>query len=544
MTQSRHPGPDLAGAPDLKDGSARQVYLVGGGIAALSAAVFLIRDGDLPGAQITILEELDTIGGSLDGSGSAEAGYVLRGGRMLESKYLCTFDLFSSIPTLDQSQTVTQETFAWNETMKTSSKSRLVRSGKRQTAPEFGLSEAHILTIERLALEPEGLLGDSSIADQFDPAFFTTDFWFMWCTTFAFQPWHSAVEFKRYLVRFAHMVDGFDRLQGIMRTVYNQYDSMVRPLQKWLGERGVKIELDTRVTDMILDETDGLTRVSAIKYQRAGHGGEIVVGENDLVLVTLGSMTEASGLGAMDRAPPLLGKADGGAWTLWETLAAGRPAFGNPSAFADHIDESKWISFTTTLRDPTFLARVCDLTGNVPGEGGLITFPDSSWLASIVIPHQPHFIGQPEGVSVFWGYGLSVDKVGDFVKKPMSACTGAEIMTEVLGHLKLATDAPEILRTSTCIPCMMPFITSQFLRRAKGDRPQVVPKGSQNFALIGQFCELPDDVVFTVEYSIRSAQAAVYQLLGLKREPPPVYQGKFDPRVLYRAFRALHDVES
>jgi len=521
-----------------------KVFLVGGGVASLAAAVFLIRDGDVPGCNITILEELDTIGGSLDGSGSAETGYVLRGGRMLESKYLCTFDLFSSIPTLDERQTVTEETLAWNETMKTSSKSRLVRDGQRQTAPLFGLSEKHILTIERLAITPEGMLGDCSIADQFDATFFTTDFWFMWCTTFAFQPWHSAVEFKRYLVRFAHMVGGFDRLQGIMRTVYNQYDSMVRPLRKWLEARHVKIELNTRVTDLGLHEQDGELRVTGIAYDRAGQSGEIAVGAADLVLVTLGSMTEASGLGSMASPPPLLGKSDGGAWSLWETLAAGRPAFGRPSAFADHIDESKWISFTTTMRDPTFLGLVEDLTGNVPGEGGLITCPESAWLASIVIPHQPHFIDQPEGVSVLWGYGLSVDRPGDFVRKPMSACGGAEIMTEVMGHLRIKAEAAKILETSTCIPCMMPFITSQFLRRAKGDRPQVVPKGSRNLAFIGQFCELPDDVVFTVEYSIRSAQTAVYTLLGLKLRPPAVYKGEFDPRVLYRAFRALHDVPS
>jgi len=529
---------------DSADHTNTKVYLVGGGIASLAAAVFLIRDGDIPGCNITILEELDTIGGSLDGSGSAEAGYVLRGGRMLESKYLCTFDLFSSIPTLDDSQTVTQETFAWNETMKTSSKSRLVRDGKRQTAPRFGLSEGHILTIERLALEPEGMLGATTIADQFDAAFFTTDFWFMWCTTFAFQPWHSAVEFKRYLVRFAHMVDGFDRLKGIMRTVYNQYDSMVRPLQKWLEARDVKVELNTRVTDLGLRERDGEIRVTGIVYDRAGKEGEITVGPEDLVLLTLGSMTEASSLGAMDRVPKLLGKADGGAWTLWERLAAGQPEFGHPEAFADHIGESKWISFTTTMHDTAFLRIVNDLTGNVPGEGGLITFPESGWLASIVVPHQPHFIDQPDGVSVLWGYGLSVDRPGDFIKKPMSACTGAEIMTEVLGHLGIKAEAAKILETSICIPCMMPFITSQFLRREKGDRPPVVPKGSQNLAFIGQFCELPDDVVFTVEYSIRSAQTAVYALLGLNLEPPAVYQGKFDPRVLYRAFRALHDVRA
>ena len=329
-----------------------------------------------------------------------------------------------------------------------------------------------------------------------------------------------------------------------MRTVYNQYDSLVRPIQKWLDERGVRFELGTRVTDLVLGEDAGETRVELIVFERGGRAGEIVVEAKDYVIVTLGSMTEASSLGSMDSAPILKGKTEGGAWTLWEKLAAGRPEFGCPSTFDDHINESKWVSFTTTLRDPTFFRIVRDDTGNVPGEGGLITFMDSGWLMSIVLPHQPHFIGQPDGVDVFWGYGLSVDEPGDYVKKPMSACTGREIMTEVLGHLRIEEDSRRILETTTCIPCMMPFITSQFLRRARGDRPQVVPEGSTNFAFVGQFCELPDDVVFTVEYSVRSAQTAVYSLLGLEREPPAVYKGEYDPRVLYRAFRALHDIDN
>ena len=221
---------------------------------------FLFATETYPGHNITILEESEKIGGSLDAAGSPTDGYTMRGGRMIESKYLCTFDLFSSIPTLDESKTVTQEIFDWNETMKTSSKSRLFRDGHRVDAPKFGLSEKHILTIERLELEPEGLLGRSSISDQFDASFFETDFWMMWCTTFAFQPWHSAVEFKRYLVRFTHMVAGFNTLSGIMRTVYNQYDSMVRPLQKWLDERGVRFQLNTRVTDLdFRHDSDGYT---------------------------------------------------------------------------------------------------------------------------------------------------------------------------------------------------------------------------------------------------------------------------------------------
>jgi len=528
---------DPAARPD------RKAYLVGGGIASLAAAAFLIRDGDVPGCNITVIEESGVLGGNLDGSGNPTDGYVLRGGRMLESKYLCTFDLFASIPTLDGTRTVTQETIAWNETMKTSSEARLVIDGQTLTAPEFGIDEGHILTIERLALTPESMLGKSTIAKQFDPSFFETNFWFIWCTTFAFQPWHGAAEFRRYLVRFAHMVSGFNRLQGIMRTVYNQYDSMVLPLRKWLDERGVAFVLDTRVTDLGLVGQEGARSVSRILIERMGEASEIRVRDGDLVFVTLGSMTEGSTLGGMDRVPELKGKADGGAWTLWERLAKGRPEFGRPAVFADHVDRSKWLSFTTTLHDPTFLRLMRDLTGNVPGEGGLVTFPRSNWLASIVVPFQPHFIGQPEDVGVFWGYGLAVDELGNYVGKPMLACTGREIMTEILGHLRIEAEAAGILDTSVCIPCMMPFITSQFLPREPGDRPQVIPKGTANLGFMGQFCELPDDVVFTVEYSIRSAQAAVYGLLGLRREPPAVYQGKFDPRVLFRAYKALHDLQ-
>ncbi|MBB5055055.1 oleate hydratase [Afipia massiliensis] len=410
--------------------SAPKAYLVGGGIASLAAAAFLIRDGDIFDHNITIFEEFDSLGGSLDGAGSPDAGYVLRGGRMIECKYLCTYDLFASIPTLDERKTVTQEIFDWNETMKTSSKSRLLRDGQRQTAPEFGLSEKHILTIERLALEPERMLGRSSIADLFDAAFFKTNFWFMWCTTFAFQPWHSAVEFKRYLVRFAHMVGGFNRLHadGLQSVRFDGAAPAQVARSAW---RDVRTEYAGHRLDC--READGTKIVMRIILDRAGHADEITVDSGDFVLVTLGSMTEASSLGTMDTAPTLKSKTDGGAWTLWEKIATRRPEFGCPSVFADHIDESKWVSFTLTLRDPTFLRLVGDLTGNVPGEGGLITFPESGWLASIVIPHQPHFIGQPENIGVFWGYGLHVDKLGNFVRKLMSACTGREIMTEVLG---------------------------------------------------------------------------------------------------------------
>jgi len=138
---------------------------------------------------------------------------------------------------------------------------------------------------------------------------------------------------------------------------------------------------------------------------------------------------------------------------------------------------------------------------------------------SVVLAHQPHFIGQPEGVQVFWGYALHPDRIGNFVAKPMSECTGAEILQELCGHLNFDT---QTMVHANCIPCRMPDITSMFMPRAEGDRPLPVPSNSKNLAFVSQFVEIPDDVVFTVEYSVRAAQMAVYQLLGVDREVPPV----------------------
>ena len=353
------------------------IYLVGGGIASLAAAAFFIRDGDVLGRDITILEESGKIGGSLDAAGNPKDGYTMRGGRMIESKYVCTYDLFFSIPTLDESKTVTKEIVDWNETMKTSSRSRLFRDGHRIDAPQFGLSERHILTIERLVVEPEKMLGRRSIEEEFEPSFFETDFWLMWCTTFAFQPWHSAVEFKRYLARFTHMVSGFNTLTGIMRTVYNQYDSMVRPLEKWLGERGVKFELNSRVTDLsFLHDIHGYIPERLV-VERNGASEEILVTEKDKVIITLGSMTESSSLGSMDAAPVLAGKSDGGSWALWEKIAGVRgssvarrilPIIStNPSGFrSPRLFTTQLFSISSGMPPVTCRARAVSLPSRNP----------------------------------------------------------------------------------------------------------------------------------------------------------------------------------
>jgi oleate hydratase len=514
-----------------------KAHLIGGGIGSLAAAAFMIRDGGVPGRNITIYEALNVLGGSLDAAGSAGSGYHLRGGRMLTTdNYECTWGLFKSIPSLkDPAKTVFDETVAFNQVMKAHSKARLVDANRAiLDVTSMGFSMTDRFELLELMLASEDRLGADRITDWLSPEFFKTRFWYMWATTFAFQPWHSAVEFKRYLHRFIKEFSRIETLAGVKRTVYNQYDSMVRPLQSWLQDEGVNFQSGCTVTDLDLAAEGGKWVVRAIELKRAGKSETetVVVGADDLVFLQNGSMTDASSFGSMTEAPARLTKGESGGWRLWEKLAKGRPEFGNPTAFNTSIPESYWESFTVTLRDTAFFDRMEALSGNKAGTGGLVTFKDSNWLMSVVLYHQPHFANQPTGVQVFWGYALHPDRVGNFAAKPMSDCSGAEILDELCGHLNFDRS---IFKAATCIPCRMPYITSMFMPRAAGDRPLPVPELSKNLAFVSQFVEIPEDVVFTVEYSVRAAQMAVYQLLDIDREIPPILHHDKSLEVNYEA---------
>ncbi len=501
----------------------------------MAAAAFMIRDGGIPGENVSILEAAPVLGGSLDGAGDPERGYALRGGRMLTTdNYECTWDLYKSIPSIHhKGMTVYEETVRFNEQHVSHAMARLVDS-RRAKVPvtSMGFSMQDRIELLRLSNGDEETLGASCITDWLSPGFFATEFWFMWATTFAFQPWHSAVEFRRYLHRFMLEFSRIETLAGVKRTVFNQYDSLVLPLQTWLEAKGVRLITNCQVTSLDHTTRDGQFVVTGIHCQRQNKSDVVAVNDSDLVFVQNGSMTAASSLGSMSNAPKKLTKADSGGWTLWETLAEGRPQFGNPAAFNSCIAQSYWSSFTVTLKDPAFFNQMFQFSGNDPGTGGLVTFKDSHWLMSIVLAAQPHFANQPPDIQVFWGYALFPDRVGDFVAKPMAECNGAEILQELCGHLRFDI---EIVRTANCIPCRMPYITSMFMPRKRGDRPLPVPKGSKNLAFISQFVEIPDDVVFTVEYSVRAAQMAVYELLGIERKIPQITPHDKSLRVQFEA---------
>ncbi|SEM18728.1 oleate hydratase [Streptacidiphilus jiangxiensis] len=518
-----------------------KAYLVGSGIASLSAAALLIREGNFAGSDIVILEEQERLGGSLDAAGSPETGYTMRGGRMFEIHFECTYDMLSTIPSLDDpSKSVTEDTFAFHEDFAWDDHARLVDAeGNIVDAHSMGFSERDRLELVKCAATPEHLLDGKRITDLFSEEFFHTNFWWMWCTTFAFEPWHSAIEFRRYVNRFVHLFKTFDSMSGIYRTRFNQYDSIVRPLLAWLTDQGVTVQQGTTVTDIALADDKALT-ATAITWTRAGVSEQVTLQDGDLVMVTNGSMTANATTATTDAVPALDTSGSSGAWRLWESMAAQRPGeLGDPKVFNSSIPDSTWESFTVTTKDPTFFELMEKFSGSEAGKGGLITFKDSSWLLTIVLNHQPHFHEQPEDTFVWWGYALFPDKVGDYVKKPMRDCTSREILQEALGHLHFE-QAPQILANSTVISAMMPYITSQFLVRKAGDRPKVVPEGSTNLAFIGQYAEVPDDVVFTVEYSVRTAWTAVTGLLHLDKQPPPMFKGRHDPKVLVEALATMH----
>lgn len=528
----------MAHAPQNR--SKHKAHIVGGGIAGLAAAVYLIRHAGFDSSSIVIYEQDAVSGGAMDGSGSAASGYLIRGGRMHEAHYACTWDLLAEIPSLDDPAiSVTEEVFAFNQRVVTCSQARLLRAGKKLDVASYGLDRHDIVDLLRLNLTPETLLDGKRIDEWFRPAFFDALFWQLWATTFAFQRWSSLAEMRRYAIRFIHLLPGFHQLKGIQRTVYDQYDSVILPIETWLRHLGVRFRMNTPVIDVEFDAGGKEKRATAIRCLIDGSLQRIALGENETLFVTLGSMVESAGVGSMNGPAPLLPQSGTGAWALWRRIAAKDEAFGRPTVFADLVDQSKWMSFTVTLHDPTFFEHMERFTGNAAGTGGLVTLTDSNWLMSVVLANQPHFRNQPPGTFVFWGDGLLPDAAGNFVQKPMAQCSGTEILQELFAHLGVVDLMDQVMDKVSCVPCMMPFIDSQFMPRGKGDRPPVIPEDAKNFAFLGQFVEVPHDCVFTVEYSVRTAQTAVFGLFDCGREVTPIYRGDHDVKVLHEALQAL-----
>ncbi|MFN6544853.1 oleate hydratase [Mycolicibacterium nivoides] len=528
----------------------KTAWFVGAGLASMSSAVFMIRDGQLPGDKITILERLKLPGGALDGIKEPEKGFVIRGGREMEDHMECLWDLFRTIPSLEIEGASVLDEFYWlNKDDPNYSLCRATenRGQDAHTDNKFGLNAKAQKDIVKVFLATREELENKRINEVFGKDFLDSNFWLYWRTMFAFEEWHSALEMKLYIHRFIHHIKGLPDLSALKFTKYNQYESLVLPMYRWLLDQGVTFHFDTEVTDIDFDITADRKQATRIHWIKDGEPGGVDLGPNDLVLTTIGSLTENSDDGNHHTAAKLnTGPAP--AWDLWRRIAAKDPSFGRPDVFGAHIPETKWESATVTTLDhriPEYIQKICKrdpFSGKVV-TGGIVTARDSKWLMSWTVNRQPHFKQQPSDQIVVWVYGLFVDTPGDYVKKSLSECTGEEITQEWLYHLGVPeADIPELAADAAkTVPVMMPYVTAFFMPRQAGDRPAVVPEGAVNFAFIGQFAETTRDCIFTTEYSVRTGMEAAYQLLGIERGVPEVFNSTYDVRKLIAGTVHLRD---
>lgn len=530
----------------------KSAWLVGAGLASLAAACFLVRDGQMKGERIHILEELPLPGGACDGICDPTKGFIIRGGREMENHFECLWDLFRSIPSIETPDVSVLDEYYWlNKADPNYSLMRVTerRGEDAHTDKKFSMSDKACMELMQLFFTKDEDLYDKKISDVLSEEFFKSNFWLYWRSMFAFEDWHSALEMKLYVQRFIHHIGGLPDLSALKFTKYNQYESLILPMVEYLEKHGVDFVYNTRVTNVLFEKRGAKKVAAQLVLEQNGQAKTLPLTENDLVFVTNGSCTENSSLGDDDHAPVLNTKpGQGGCWQLWRNIARQDPAFGRPDKFCTNLPATNWESATVTTLDgriPPYIQKICQrdpFAGKVV-TGGIVTCRDSKWLMSWTVNRQPHFKDQPKDQLVVWVYGLFTDVPGDYVKKPMRQCTGFEITQEWLYHLGVPVqDIPDMARNSAhCIPCMMPYITAFFMPRTKGDRPQVVPEGCVNFAFLGQFADTVRDTVFTTEYSVRTAMEAVYTLLDVDRGVPEVWGSVYDVRALLDATVKMRD---
>ncbi|MFT8459784.1 MAG: oleate hydratase [Liquorilactobacillus ghanensis] len=532
------------------DAAKKSAYIVGSGLAGLAAAAFLVRDSQVPGNQIHVFEELDLPGGSMDGILNEQRGYIIRGGREMEPHFETLWDLFRSIPTLENADVSVLDEFYWlNKADPSNSQTRVIenRGNKLASDGQLTLSRQAIEEIAKLVLTSESQLDNVKINEVFGSDFFKSNFWLYWSTMFAFEPWASAMEMRRYLLRFVHHVGTLQNMSALKFTKYNQYESLVKPLIKYLQDHGVKFQYNTVVNNIVVKQNDTQKQAVKIELTVKNEKQTLDLTTDDLVFVTNGSITESTTYGDNEHPAPQTHPI-GASWELWEKLAAQDPTFGQPAKFYQDIPEANWtMSATCTFSDDRIIPYIQKITGKDPRSGSIVTsgpvsIRDSNWLLGISISRQPHFQQQKSNELIVWLYGLFSDQPGNYIHKKIADCNGQEICEEFLYHIGVPENQiAEIAQAANSIPIHMPYITSYFMPRQAGDRPLVVPKGSQNLAFIGNFAETKRDTVFTTEYSVRTAMEAVYQLLDVDRGVPEVFDSAFDLRTILSALYYLND---
>ena len=534
-----------------KDVDKKSAYIIGTGLAGLSAAFYLVRDGKMKGEHIHLLEKLDLAGGSCDGKKDITKGFYMRGGREMDNHFEVMWDMFRDVPSIENPDVSVLDEYYWlnkHDPNYSLCRATVNRGEDAHTDKKFNLDRESALALSQLFITSEKELEGKRISDVLPESFWKTNFWLYWQTMFAFQKWSSALEMKRYLCRYVHHIDGLPDFSALRFTKYNQYESMILPLVKYLENHGVKIEYGMDVKNVIIENYGHKKVAKQIVYIKDDMEQTIDLIEDDLVFITNGCCTDTSCYGDQNTAPDLskIKNGYGESWDMWKNIAqqAIHGEFGNPDAFCSDIDATNWMSATVETSNEEIIRHIIYVCKRDPRKGkvttgGIVTVKDSTdnWYLSWTINRQPQFKSQNKDTVLVWLYALNTNTEGNYVKKPMRECTGVEVCAEWLYHIGIDEDKIYDLAVKSCntTTCFMPYINAFFQPRKYEDRPKVVPDGAANFAFLGQFAETPRDTIFTTEYSIRTGMESVYTLLDIDRGVPEVWGSKYDVRELLRA---------
>lgn len=529
----------------------KSAYIIGTGLAGLTAAFYLVRDGQMPGNHIHLLEKLELAGGSCDGYKDVHKGFYMRGGREMDNHFEIMWDVFRDVPSIETPNVSVLDEYYWlnkHDPNYSLCRATVNKGEDAHTDKLFKLDKDSALALSQLFITPEADLEDKKISDVLPESFWETNFWLYWQTMFAFQKWSSALEMKRYLCRYVHHIDGLPDFSALRFTKYNQYESMILPLIEYLKKHYVDVQFGMDVKNVVIEEVDGKKTAKELIYIKDNEEQSIPLTADDLVFITNGCCTDTSSYGDQTHAPDLSGivNGQGESWDLWKNIAkqAKHDEYGHPDVFCSNTEATNWMSATVETSNEDIIQHIMNIckrdprTGKVT-TGGIVTVKDSvnNWFLSWTINRQPQFRSQNKDTVLVWLYALHTDTEGNYIKKAMRDCTGEEICQEWLYHIGMDESKIKDYSENACntTTCFMPYINAFFQPRKNVDRPKVVPEGAVNFAFIGQFAETPRDTIFTTEYSMRTGMESVYTLLNVDRGVPEVWGSQYDIRELLRA---------
>lgn len=529
----------------------KSAYIIGTGLAGLTAAFYLVRDGQMPGNHIHLLEKLELVGGSCDGYKDVHKGFYMRGGREMDNHFEIMWDVFRDVPSIETPNVSVLDEYYWlnkHDPNYSLCRATVNKGEDAHTDKLFKLDKDSAMALSQLFITPEANLEDKKISDVLPESFWETNFWLYWQTMFAFQKWSSALEMKRYLCRYVHHIDGLPDFSALRFTKYNQYESMILPLIEYLKKHDVDVQFGMDVKNVVIEEADGKKTAKELIYVKDNKEQSIPLTADDLVFITNGCCTDTSSYGDQTHAPDLshIVNGKGESWDLWKNIAkqAKHDEYGHPDVFCSDTEATNWMSATVETSNEDIIQHIMNICKRDPRAGkvttgGIVTVKDSvnNWFLSWTINRQPQFRSQNKDTVLVWLYALHTDTEGNYIKKAMRDCTGEEICQEWLYHIGMDENKIKDYSENACntTTCFMPYINAFFQPRKNVDRPKVVPEGAVNFAFIGQFAETPRDTIFTTEYSMRTGMESVYTLLNVDRGVPEVWGSQYDIRELLRA---------